>query len=94
MYGIPIIGVDSLKQKNIDYIVIASMYTEEIIELFTNNNIKTKILENYNELEEMPYEKIFIEISGKCNAKCEWCVTGRNNRYNKKIIRKPLYGNF
>lgn len=82
MYGIPIIGVDSLKQKNIDYIVIASMYTEEIIELFTNNNIKTKILENYNELEEMPYEKIFIEISGKCNAKCEWCVTGRNNRYN------------
>lgn len=30
------------------------------------------------------YERITVEISDVCNAKCVWCYTGRQNRYGKK----------
>lgn len=26
------------------------------------------------------YEHVVVEIAGKCNARCKWCVTGRANR--------------
>ena len=29
------------------------------------------------------FESAIVEISGICNAKCKWCVTGRDNRYGK-----------
>lgn len=29
------------------------------------------------------YERITVEISGICNAKCTWCYTGRQNKYGK-----------
>jgi len=35
------------------------------------------------------YDHVVIEIAGKCNARCKWCVTGRANR-----IGKPLPGAF
>ena len=28
----------------------------------------------------MMYKTVFLEISGRCNAKCRWCVTGIENR--------------
>lgn len=30
------------------------------------------------------YDRITIEISDVCNAKCVWCYTGRKNRYGQK----------
>ena len=35
------------------------------------------------------YDHVVIEISGKCNARCKWCVTGRRNR-----VKDPLPGVF
>ncbi len=36
----------------------------------------------------MKYERITIEISGVCNAKCLWCYTGRKNRYSDHSDKK------
>ncbi len=31
-----------------------------------------------------PYEDIYFEVSGRCNARCRWCATGRKNRAGRK----------
>ncbi len=31
------------------------------------------------------YKEIFFEISGRCNALCPWCYTGRKNRNSRNI---------
>lgn len=31
-----------------------------------------------------PYQHVFFEICGKCNARCKWCVTGNNNINSKQ----------
>ena len=31
------------------------------------------------------YNHVVFEISGKCNAMCKWCVTGRKNRQEKRL---------
>lgn len=36
------------------------------------------------------FESAIIEISGKCNAKCKWCITGRNNRYGSGKVATCL----
>ena len=30
------------------------------------------------------YNHVVLEISGKCNARCKWCVTGNGNRTGKR----------
>lgn len=32
------------------------------------------------------YNQVYIEISGKCNAKCPWCVTGIENRNHPELM--------
>lgn len=40
------------------------------------------------------YDRITIEISDVCNAKCVWCYTGRKNRYGQKNAEcKPHFMN-
>lgn len=36
------------------------------------------------------FESAIIEISGKCNACCKWCVTGRDNRYGIRGVKTCL----
>jgi MoaA/NifB/PqqE/SkfB family radical SAM enzyme len=31
-----------------------------------------------------PYVDIYFEVSGRCNARCPWCATGRKNRTGQK----------
>lgn len=60
--------------------------------MFGNNNIYETYIRNYLRILKsnldgeckMSYDRITIEISGVCNAKCMWCHTGRKNRYNDK----------
>ena len=34
--------------------------------------------------------RVSIDISGWCNAKCKWCVTGIKNRGKKKVLREYM----
>ncbi len=36
------------------------------------------------------FKSAIIEVSGKCNAKCKWCVTGRDNRYGNFNIKTNM----
>lgn len=33
----------------------------------------------------IPYKTLIFEISGKCNAKCKWCVTGKANLDKRNV---------
>lgn len=78
--NIPIISIEELKKiKDIDYIVIASMYIDEIKEFLMKNETEIEIIDNWSLLSGMSYSSVNIEISGKCNAKCRWCQTGKKN---------------
>lgn len=36
------------------------------------------------------FENAIIEISGMCNARCKWCVTGRDNRHGNPVQRTVM----
>lgn len=55
------------------------------ISILSDNDIDKYILSKrnikiYKKIYELVAETIYWDISGKCNAKCKYCVTGRNNR--------------
>lgn len=78
--GISIVGIKELKDiRDIDFIVIASMYVDEIKETLIQNKVDIEIIDKWNLLCGMPYNIINIEVSGKCNANCRWCQTGKTN---------------
>lgn len=65
------------------------------------NSIVNEILSKrriiiYTELKELAVEEVFWDVSGMCNAKCKYCVTGRykvNNRnsYTSCSAFKKIY---
>lgn len=86
--GYKIINCDELKGLiDVDLIVVASGYFQEIKEKLVHYTDVDII----NGVEEIAFTRISIDISGMCNAKCKWCVTGRANRENRKGIRPGLY---
>ena len=63
------------KMEDLEGIVIASSYSKEIKEQLQS----VTDIPIYDSVEKLVYTRISIDISGFCNAKCKWCVTGRNN---------------
>lgn len=79
-HHIPIIGPRNLTSiQNIDCILIASIAAAEI-EKQLMQIVNTPI---YSSIEKLMFQRISIDISGYCNAKCKWCVTGRSNRQSE-----------
>ena len=72
-----IIGPMELKRfQNLDVIFVASVAAKEI-ERQLKEIVDVPIFDNVNDL---IFQRMAIDISGCCNAKCKWCVTGRKNR--------------
>ncbi len=76
-YGIPIIGADELRGYEVpDSIVIASSKRSEI----RTQLEKIVSIPIYDGVDQLLWQRISIDISGCCNAKCKYCVTGVKNR--------------
>lgn len=81
-YGKPIWGSSMLKQNGkIDGICIASSASKEIREQLE----KMVAIPVYDDIDYLLLPRMSIDISGFCNAKCKWCVTGRKNRKGQGI---------
>lgn len=81
-FGKDIIGpLDVQKLQNLQAIVIASAHVKNIHKQLESIISDIPI---YDNIEDLIYTRISIDISGFCNAKCKWCITGKNNRYNKQ----------
>lgn len=77
LFGIPVIGISELNMAGeLDGIVVASRYVREITSQL-RDVIEIPIYSAYTEL---IYDEVYVDISGCCNAKCKWCMTGRKNR--------------
>lgn len=74
---------EDLKELKPDAIVIASSASAQIRLQLADEGIPI-----YNSVQEMFIKRIAIDISGCCNAKCKWCVTGLKNRNSNVIHRK------
>lgn len=77
LFGIPVIGISDLNiRRDLDAVVIASRYFREITSQL-REVIEIPIYSTYTEL---IYDEVYVDISGCCNAKCKWCMTGKKNR--------------
>ncbi len=86
-YERPVWGSDMLKQSGkIDCIFVASSASKEIREQLK----KVVAIPIYDDMAHLVLQRISIDISGFCNAKCKWCVTGRRNR-REQGVRKKQY---
>ncbi len=78
----PIIGLPELDHiHNLDGIVIASAYASDIA-VQLEEVVKVPI---YRSIDDLMIRRVSIDISGFCNAKCKWCVTGRKNRIRQDL---------
>lgn len=82
IYGI----VDVNKIEDLDCIIIASSYCDEIYTQL--RAILTVPI--YKDVWELLGRRASIDISGWCNAKCKWCATGTKNRNNICTERKIM----
>lgn len=89
LFGKPVWGINMLKQSGkIDCIFVASSASKEIREQLE----KVVAIPSYDDMTYLILERMSIDISGFCNAKCKWCVTGRRNRKGQGIrIEKYMH---
>ena len=66
------------EEESLDGVFISILEENDIEQLILDRR-KIRIFKKINEL---IAEYIYWDISGNCNAKCKYCVTGRNNRKN------------
>lgn len=83
-FGIKIISASDInKNLMLHGIVIASASSKDIRKQLEGIVKDIKI---YESLDELIYTRISIDISGFCNGKCKWCVTGRGNRKSRPMV--------
>lgn len=79
--------LDISNLNNLYGIVIASASFKEIRKQLEQI---VKDVEIYENIDELMYTRISIDISGFCNARCKWCVTGRKNRRSKQKVENYI----
>lgn len=88
--GRPIWDSDILKQnKQIDLVIVAAS-SDKIIEIKKQleKTVPSPIYIYEDIMKRLVFPRISIDISGFCNAKCRWCVTGRRNRKGQGVKAK------
>jgi len=80
-FGKPIISPDEIHLLEKLYCIVIAAACPREIKQQLQKYIEDKII--YDSIEELMYTRISIDISGCCNARCKWCVTGKENRCNK-----------
>lgn len=70
---------------NIDMIFLATSAKRSVREQLSSL-VSVPIYDDIDKLI-FPFPRVAIDISGFCNAKCKYCVTGRKNRKGKSIDR-------
>lgn len=88
--GKPIWGSDILEQnKQIDLIIVAASADKMIeIKKQLEKTVPIPIYIYEDIMKRLVFPRISIDISGFCNAKCRWCVTGRRNRKGQSVKTK------
>ena len=92
--GKPIWGSDILERdKQIDLIIVAASAVKitEIKEQL-EKTVLIPIVVYQDMMNQLLLPRISIDISGFCNAKCKWCVTGRKNLTH--VLRDRSYMSF
>lgn len=78
----PIMGLSEVRHlNNLDGILIASTYAEDIAAQLEG----VLRVPMYRSIDELMLQRISIDISGFCNAKCKWCFTGRRNSNHQTV---------
>lgn len=78
----PITGPEGILDfADLDGVIIAATSGEEIRKQLE----RIITIPIYRNIDELMIRRISIDISGFCNAKCKWCVTGRKNRNQPAI---------
>ncbi len=89
----PVWGIDMLEQdKQINLIIIAA-FADKMAEEIRKQLEKVVLIPIYaydDIINKLLLPRIAIDISGFCNAKCKWCVTGRKNRRGESIGKKEF----
>lgn len=89
----PVWGIDMLEQdKQINLIIIAA-FAAKMAEEIRKQLEKVVLIPIYaydDIVNQLLLPRISIDISGFCNAKCKWCVTGRKNRRGKSTGKKEF----
>lgn len=91
-FHLPIVGTEDIVNfRDLECIIIASVDSiviEEQLKQITDVPV-------YRNAGDLVVQRISIDISGFCNAKCKWCVTGQKNRQNGHYdIRYMSYTKF
>ena len=88
--GKSVIGAGELSEyHSLDCIVIASSAQKEI-KLQLMEIVRIPI---YESIDSLIFTRATVDISGFCNAKCKWCVTGQRN-CRQKVIDLKKYMSF
>lgn len=89
--GRPIWGSETLKRdRQVDLIVVAASAVKMIeIRKQLEKTVSIPIYVYEDIMNRLLLPRISIDISGFCNAKCRWCVTGRRNRRGEHTGKKP-----
>lgn len=75
------------KKEDLDGVFVAILADNEIEKFI----LEKRKIEIYKHIYELVAETITWDISGKCNAKCKYCVTGRNNRFHGNDNKNNTY---
>ncbi|MBD5523514.1 MAG: radical SAM protein [Lachnospiraceae bacterium] len=91
-FHLPIVGIESIINfHDLECIIIASVEANKIEEQLK----QITDIPVYKSIDDLVIQRISIDISGFCNAKCKWCVTGQKNRQNGYFdIRYMSYAKF
>ena len=62
------------------FLVADSLHSDKIVAALRKSIPQEKIVSDWRTLPNVPYQRMAIEITGYCNARCKYCPSGHYNR--------------